>query len=191
MVNDFIYKTMEEMKPFPRLAHLRGCRHAGCHLWDCHFWDCLVASEIATSEIVWSPLRLSLLRSSSLYLASSSLVSTQDSVVFIFLARGSSIDSNTQFSQTGKYVKCAWEIKFGCHFHGQPQQVAGTSPQAFFAGKNTFAIVFRNFDDCTFVGNFRQDFFTAFFDAMIQLWDWKSQLSQRWHKTPTAYRLRK
>ena len=27
--NDFIYKTMEEMKPFPRLAHLRGsiCRY--------------------------------------------------------------------------------------------------------------------------------------------------------------------
>ena len=49
--NDFIYKTMEEMKPFPRLARLRGCCHAGCCLSDRRF-------------VANTPLRLSLLTSS-------------------------------------------------------------------------------------------------------------------------------
>ena len=49
--NDFIYKTMKEMKPFPRLAYLRCCCHAGCRLSDRRF--------VATT-----PLGSSLLRSS-------------------------------------------------------------------------------------------------------------------------------
>ena len=54
--NDFIYKTMEEMKPFPKLAHLHGCRHAGCRFSDhrlCDQWR-----EVPRSILIYSFPRL-------------------------------------------------------------------------------------------------------------------------------------
>ena len=98
-----------------------------------------------------------------------------------------------QFSPTGKYVKCASEIEFWPPFCAASLDKLRSQvpfPRPFSWKKVLLLLFFRYFDDnCEFSDNFRQYFLSAFFDAMIQR-DWKTQLSQLWHKTPTACRIR-
>ena len=131
------------MKLFPRLAHLRGSIRR------------YYATKIVATKVVWHH-NCRLHRSFQHRTLLSSMPSW----------RGSSIDSNIQFSQTGKYVKCVWDRILATIFRGQLRQIArpGTSPRPFSRKKVLLLLFFHYFDDdCKFAGNFCQFPFRKFY----------------------------